>query len=226
MRLDATGPLSNSEHVRRARFAATPTASPQGPAPITARSSINETLSRHFDDLIAMAADAHVLDGRVRQVLEPVQIGAGRRWQIRQPAHLAEGFLPAGERFVQRLHAGETLHFGGHRVERLAVAAVPHAYGNLRERVEHVELGDREAGEAVDAYRIAHHDGVEPAAATRPTCGRPVLVSQLANALGQRRRSLGGKRPIAHTGRVRLDDPEYRIDRRGADSRPDRRAAG
>src|SRR2546427_9594038 len=113
MRLDATGPLSNSEHVSRARFAATPTASPQGPAPITARSSINETLSRHFDDLIAMAADAHVLDGRVRQVLEPVQIGAGRRWQIRQPEDLAGGFLPAGERFVEPLPACETLHFRG-----------------------------------------------------------------------------------------------------------------
>src|SRR2546429_8301852 len=125
MRLDATGPLSNSEHVRWARFAATPTASPQGPAPITARSSINETLSRHFDDLITMAADAHVLDGRVRQVLEPVQVGAGRRWEIRPPAHPAEGFPPAGERFVQRLHPGEALHLGGDWVWRPAPAPGP-----------------------------------------------------------------------------------------------------
>src|SRR5213596_4221437 len=75
MRLEATDPLSNSEQVRRARFAATPTASPQGPAPITARSSINEPLSRHFDDLIAMRTHAHVLDGCVCKVLEPVQVG-------------------------------------------------------------------------------------------------------------------------------------------------------
>src|SRR2546422_5863127 len=102
MRLETTGPLSNSEQVRRARFAATPTASPQGPAPITARSSINEPLSRHFDDLIAMLTDAHVLDGRVREVLEPVQIGPGWRRQVRQPTHMVERLLPAGERFVQR----------------------------------------------------------------------------------------------------------------------------
>src|SRR5213592_3620775 len=128
MRLEATGPLSNSEQLRRARFAATPTASPQGPAPITATSSINEPLSRHFDDLIAMRADTHVLDGCVREVLEPVQVGA-RRWrQVRQPAHVGERLLPTGERFVQRLHAGETLHLGGHRVERLAVAAVADAH--------------------------------------------------------------------------------------------------
>jgi len=79
MRLEVTGPLSSREHVRLARFAATPTASPQGPAPITVRSSINAPLSRHFDDLIAMRADAHVLDGRVRQVLEPIEVGAGLR---------------------------------------------------------------------------------------------------------------------------------------------------
>src|SRR5712664_1272889 len=79
MRLEVTGPLSNREHVRLARFAATPTASPQGPAPITVRSSINAPLSRHFYDLIAMRADADVLNGRVRQVLEPIEVGAGRR---------------------------------------------------------------------------------------------------------------------------------------------------
>src|SRR6266545_1888007 len=181
MRLQVTGPLSNREQVRRARFAATPTASPHGPAPITARSSINEPLSRHFDDLIAMRADTDVLDGRVREVLESVQVGARGRRQVRQSAHLAERLLPAGERFVQWLHAGESLHFGGHRIERVAVAAVADAHGNLRERVEHVELRDRQAGEPVDAYRIAYHDGVEPPAATRPPRGCPELIPQLAD---------------------------------------------
>src|SRR5438128_11081012 len=78
-RLEATGPVSKSEEVRLALFDATATASPQGPAPITARSSINEPLSRHFDDLIAMRTHAHVLDGCVCKVLEPVQVGPGGR---------------------------------------------------------------------------------------------------------------------------------------------------
>src|SRR5882672_8826541 len=187
MRLEVTGPLSNSEQVRRARFAATPTASPQGPAPITARSSINQPLSRHFDDLIAMRADAYVLDGRVREVLEPVQVGAGWRRQVRQPAHMTERLLPPGERFVQRLHTGETLHLCGHRVERLAVAPVADAHRNLRERVEHVELCDREAGETVDAHRVAYDDRVKPPAPTRAPRGCPELIPQLADPLGQRR---------------------------------------
>src|SRR2546422_4562466 len=99
MRLATTGPLSNSEHVRRACFAATPTASPQGPAPITARSSIAVgLLSRHFDDLVAMRADAHVLDRRMGEVLQPVQIGPGGRGQIGEAAHGTERLLPAGQR--------------------------------------------------------------------------------------------------------------------------------
>src|SRR4029077_16682558 len=94
MRLEVTEPLSSREHVRRARFAATPTASPQGPAPITARSNINETLSRPFNDLIAMRADAHVLDGRVREILEAVQVGAGRRGEVPPAAVRGSGLSP------------------------------------------------------------------------------------------------------------------------------------
>src|SRR5256884_7857848 len=56
IRLATTGPLSNSEQVRPKRFAATPTARPHGPAPITATSSVT---SRHLDDLVAAGAAAH-----------------------------------------------------------------------------------------------------------------------------------------------------------------------
>src|SRR5438876_12222466 len=94
MRLATTGPLSNSEHARCARFAATPTASPQGPAPITARSSINRTVSRHFDDLVAVRTDADILNRGMGQVLQAIQVGPRGRRQVRQPAHQAHGALP------------------------------------------------------------------------------------------------------------------------------------
>src|ERR1051325_6456351 len=100
MRLAATGPLSNREQVRCARFAATPTASPHGPAPITARSSINAPLSRHFDDLVAMRADAHVLNRGVRQILKAIQIGARGRRQVRQPPHTTQRLLPSPNRLA------------------------------------------------------------------------------------------------------------------------------
>src|SRR5438045_9286237 len=103
MRLDATGPLSNSEHVRWARFAATPTASPQGPAPITARSSINRTVSRHFDDLIAVRTHADILNRGMGQVLQAVEVGPGGRRQVRQPSHQAQAGLTAAYGLVHRL---------------------------------------------------------------------------------------------------------------------------
>src|SRR5437879_9074366 len=92
IRLATTGPLSNSEQVRPKRFAATPTARPHGPAPITATSSVT---SRHLDDLVAAGADAHVLDGRVGQVLEPGERGPLRGRPGRDAPHVA-GRLPPG----------------------------------------------------------------------------------------------------------------------------------
>src|SRR2546430_13322546 len=86
IRLATTGPLSNSEQVRPKRFAATPTARPHGPAPITATSSVT---SRHLDDLVAAGADAPALDGGVGQGLEPVGKGPRRRRPVRGGAHRA-----------------------------------------------------------------------------------------------------------------------------------------
>src|SRR2546430_16315197 len=124
IRLATTGPLSNSEQVRPRRLAATPTARPHGPAPITATSRVT---SGHLDDLVAPGADAHVLDGRVGQVLEPVEIGPRRRRQVRAAPHAAERLLPAREGLVGRLHSREPFDLGGHAVAPLSREAVPHA---------------------------------------------------------------------------------------------------
>src|SRR5947209_9684633 len=210
IRLATTGPLSNSEQVRPKRFAATPTARPHGPAPITATSSVT---SRHLDDLVATGADAHVLDGRVGQVLEPVEIGPRRGWQVREAPHVAERLLPARERLVRRLDSRKPLHLGGHAVERLAVEAIPDAHGDVGERVEYVELGDGEARETVHAHGVAHHHGVEPAAATRPPGGGPEFAAQRPDALGELRLGFRRERPVPHAGRVGLHHAEHRVDR-------------
>src|SRR2546430_9202884 len=81
IRLATTGPLSNSEQVRPTRFAATPTARPHGPAPITATSSVT---SRHLDDLVAAVVLSPALDvpggqGPVAGRLRPPPRGRGCR---------------------------------------------------------------------------------------------------------------------------------------------------
>src|SRR2546429_9030749 len=77
IRLATTGPLSNSEQVRPKRFAATPTARPHGPAPITATSSVT---SRHLDDLVAAGGGAHSFVGGRGRGPEP---GGGRARRAR-----------------------------------------------------------------------------------------------------------------------------------------------
>src|SRR6266511_2381740 len=229
MRLETTGPLSNSEQVRWARLAATPTASPHGPAPITATSCISAApartrvgarRSRHFDDLVPAGADAHVLNRRVGQVLESIEVRPGRRREVGQPPHLIEGFLPPGKGLVHGLHAGEPLDLCRHAVERLAVEPVADAHRDVGERVEHVQLRDGEAREAADPHRV------EPPAAPRPAGRGPELVAQSANPLGDLRLRLGRERPVPHPRRVGFHDAQHGIDRGGADPRPDRGPAG
>src|SRR2546430_10948126 len=160
IRLATTGPLSNSEQVRPRRLAATPTARPHGPAPITATSSVT---SGHLDDLVAPGADAHVLDGRVGQVLEPVEIGPRRRRQVREAPHVAERLLPARERLVRRLDSRKPLHLGGHAVERLAVEAVPHAHGDMGGPAADAEPGGGPGPGALPPHRRSAHPRVHSA---------------------------------------------------------------
>src|SRR5256886_13852619 len=135
--METNGPLSNNEHARWARFAATPTASPQGPAPITARSNINRTVSRHFDDLLAVRTHADVLNRGVRQVLEAIQVGARGRRQVRQPSYQAQGSLPTRQRLVHRLDSSESLYLGGARNQRLPPPTGARAHPGFGERVRH-----------------------------------------------------------------------------------------
>src|SRR5207237_9219461 len=91
----------------------------------------------------------------------------------------------------------EPLHFGGHRIERFPVEAVADAYRDFGERVEHVQLGDRESGEPVDPHGVAHHHGVEPAAAAWASRGGPELVRTLRNPLAERWGCLVGQGSVA-----------------------------
>src|SRR5437762_5036508 len=174
---------------------------------MTARSSINAPLSRHFDDLVAMGAHAYVLDRRVRQVLESIQIRAGGWGQVGQSAYVTERFLPPGERLVYRFHARQALHFGGHGVQRFASAAVPHTDRDFGERIEDIELGDSEAREPIHAHRIANDHRIEPAAAAWPSGGCAKFIPQLAESLGYGGRRVGGAGPVSPTPPIPLHPP-------------------
>ena len=87
---------------------------------------------------------------------------------------------------------------------------------------EHVELGERDAGQAVQTAGLAHQHRVEPAAAPRAPGGRAELVAGLAQADSDVPELLGGKRTVADAGRVGLADPDHVLEA----TRPDAGARG
>ena len=103
-------------------------------------------------------------------------------------------------------------------MEHLAFVAVAGADRDLGERVEHVELGEGERVEAVDAHRVADDDGVEPAAAARAAGGGAELLAALADLVFEGAADLRGQRAGAHARGVGLGDAEDAVDARGRDA--------
>ena len=75
---------------------------------------------------------------------------------------------------------------------------------------EHVELGERDFGEAVDPHRVAQRDPVEPAAAATAPGDGAELAADLDHALADLVVELGGERAAADPGDVRLGDTDDR----------------
>ena len=81
---------------------------------------------------------------------------------------------------------------GRQLVQRVAGRrAVTHAYLDRVEARQHIEVSQGEAGQAVDAGRIAEDDAIEPAAAARPAGGRAVFVAALADVVAGLVQELG-----------------------------------
>ena len=151
-----------------------------------------------------------------------------RRASVGRSVHATCGgraSLPSRHPFVARSdlieHGDVARKFGVH----VAVVLVAGADRDAIERVEHVELRHRDVGQSVDPRRVAHHDGVEPAAAARAARRRAELVAEGTDALAHRLVHLGRQRSRADARGVRLHHAEHGVDRRRRDPGPDRRAA-
>ena len=124
----------------------------------------------------------------------------------------------------------------GEVIVALAVALVSHAHLDGVESGEHVELGQRHVGQAVDIGGVARDDGVEPAAAALAARGHAILMADLAQRLAFLSlkafaavfgvRELGGERTAADAGDVGLLDAQHAIDVDRAHARTGSSAAG
>mmetsp|Transcript_34544 Transcript_34544/g.87341 ORF Transcript_34544/g.87341 Transcript_34544/m.87341 type:complete len:205 (+) Transcript_34544:370-984(+) len=153
-------------------------------------------LARLHHDGVAAWPHANPLDVHAHQVLDALHVVARSLRQVVPLADLADVRLPAGQRLVLDLHALQRLQVGGHRVEhRALLGAVARAHLDLRQLVQHVQLGQVDVGQAIDAAHVAQRGDVHPADTARAARGSAVLVALLAQLLGQGAKDLSGVGP-------------------------------
>ena len=165
---------------------------------VSSRSEPVETMRRrHAGHLFEPRDVAARGVGQIRPAADALASAPTSRASIRTPARRPQ----AGPRS------------DGNSVSVRAPQRVGRADVDVIEAVEHVELGQRERVEAVDADAVAHGDGVVPAAAARPAGDRAVLVAALAQAVAHLAGQLGRQRPLADARRVGLGDAQHAADR-------------
>ena len=91
--------------------------------------------------------------------------------------------------------------------------------------VEHVELGQRQRVDAVDADRVADRHGVVPAAAARPPGRRAVLLTALPQSVADLAVQFRRQRTLADAGGVGLGDAEHAVNRLRRNAQAGARAA-
>src|SRR5690606_27692764 len=122
-------------------------------------------------------------DGRANQFFHLTNVFYRLCRQVRPFARSDGRFLPAFQRDIDRLDTGLCGLACRQVVDILAVQLVADADLQFVETVEDVELGQRDAGNAVGGDRLAHRRRVEPAAAALAARDRAEFMALLAEEL-------------------------------------------
>src|SRR6185436_19665454 len=117
---------------------------------------------------------------------DSVEVAAGVRWHCGELADAGDVHVPAGKRFVDRLHAAKVVDVAGKAVGPLTVQLVFGADLHLRQVAENVHHHHGDAVDAGEPGGIADGNRVEPAAAAGAASGRPIFAADLADFLAGR----------------------------------------
>src|SRR5262245_10292942 len=116
--------------------------------------------------------------------------------------------MPPRHRLVDRLASGELSDIRRKLGERASAAGVRRADVDALEAVEHVELRQRQAVEAVDARGVADGDRVVPAASARAAGDCAIFAPALPQPVAHFAGELGGERYIHNARGIRHDDAQ------------------
>ncbi|MCY1204318.1 hypothetical protein D9M72_158440 [compost metagenome] len=184
----------------------------------------------HHDRVVAIRARGHHVDRHAGDLLDALQVQPriDRQLVVLRDAHGAFG--PAFEGFVDRRAALDLVRAHRQDVGGFAVEFVAGAQLELLEAVEHVQLGDAQARQAVDLRRALEQRGVEPAATAAAAGGHALFGAHGAHVVaGGARRGpveLGGERTAAHAGAVGLGDAQHVVQHARAHARTGGGVAG
>src|SRR5690606_3030335 len=204
------GVIRHSSNGRRDDAAEVPDAASPYPGYARDEGSGERILQDH--GVFAVRAGGDDADRAAGQFLQRAQVGAGGGRQV-VPVGDAVGVLaPARELQVDRGDLLPALGVQRGVLGALAAVLVGDAHLQLLHAVEHVELGDAQAGDAVDGHRALEGDDVHPAAAARAAGGGAVLGAAVADALADLVVQLGRERAAADAGGVGLGDAQHVVD--------------
>src|SRR3954468_24486985 len=166
----------------------------------------------HHEALLTCRSDADDRDRHAAELLEEPHVLLRLLRQFLELPYVADLVVPSGELLPHGLGLVEQGLVGRDVVVRLAAGAIADADAQRLEAAEHVELREREVGQAVEPRRVPQHAAVEPAAPTLAPGRRAELGPTLAQPDARGVERLRRERAAADARDVRLRDADDALD--------------
>ncbi|MNS53297.1 hypothetical protein D3C72_860480 [compost metagenome] len=160
---------------------------------------------------IAVRTGRHQVDRHAADFGNALQVATGRLGQLVVLGDADGRFRPTRQLFQDRLRLRNRVRAIRQHVAEFAVHAVADAELNRFQTVQHVQLGDAQAGNAVQTDRTLQRRAIKPAAATRTTCDRTEFLADGGQAGADLVNQFRGERTRTDAGGVRLGDTQYVI---------------
>src|SRR3954469_17041474 len=148
----------------------------------------------HHEALLTCRSDADDRDRHAAELLEEPHVLLRLLRQVLELPYVADLVAPSWELLPHGLRLVEQGLVGRDVVVRLVAGAIADTHPQRLEAAEHVELREREVGEAVESRRVPQHAAVEPAAPTLAPGRRPELRAPLPHPLAVCVECLGRER--------------------------------